>query len=77
MVCIATRSIFPRQLQQNGFNIRDNRGGIGVRFGILGNNENDCSTPDSAIGIGIGSYEKTYMNNQGDPNEYMAYLFVK
>ena len=25
-----------------------------VRIGILGNNENDCNTPDSAIGIGIG-----------------------
>eukprot|EP00795_Rhopilema_esculentum_P014026 gene14026-5000_t len=25
-----------------------------VRIGILGNNENNCITPDSAIGIGIG-----------------------
>jgi len=68
---------FQDNCNKNGFNIRDNRGGVGVRFGILGNNENDCSSPDSAIGIGIGSYVKTYMNNQGDHSSYIAYLFVK
>ena len=69
------------ELQQycniNGFNIRDNRVGIGVRFGILGNNENDCTSPDSAIGIGIGHYQRVYMTNLGDPSQYMAYLFVE
>ena len=27
---------------------------VRVRIGILGNNENNCISPDSAIGIGIG-----------------------
>eukprot|EP00795_Rhopilema_esculentum_P014021 gene14021-4994_t len=27
---------------------------VGVRIGIIGNDANDCITPDSAIGIGIG-----------------------
>ncbi len=41
---------------QEGFN--NNPGGNGaahrVRIGIVGNNENDCATPDSRIGIGGG-----------------------
>ena len=46
-------------LQQNcnreGFNNSVGNGGPAqVRIGILGNNENDCSSPDSRLGIGGG-----------------------
>ena len=62
---------------QNGFNIKDWHGRLVVRFGIMMNNEIVCWTPDSAIGIGIGSYQRTYMRDHSDPSEYMAYLFVQ
>ena len=61
----------------NGFNIKDWHGRLVVRFGIMMNNEFICWTPDSAIGIGIGSYQRLYMRDRGDPSQYMAYLFVK
>ena len=44
---------------------------------MMMNNEYDCWTPDSALGIGIASSERSNMERQGDPSEYMAYIFVK
>ncbi len=35
-----------------GFNIAPNPGGGRVRLGIIGNNENNCASPDSWLGIG-------------------------
>ena len=44
-------------MQQNcnidGLNMKSYSQNIGVRVGLMANNENDCSTPDSFIGIGI------------------------
>jgi|SRR5690554_4468735 len=41
---------------REGFNSKARSGfsQVGVRIGILGNNENNCDTPDSLIGIGGG-----------------------
>jgi len=36
---------------RHGFNVNNK-----IRYGILFNNENDCKTPDAAIGIGIAWY---------------------
>jgi hypothetical protein len=44
---------------QEGFNNAPNGMGMGqarVRLGILGNNQNDCTSPDSAIGLGLGGF---------------------
>ena len=35
-----------------GFNVAPNAGGARVRIGIIGNNENNCASPDSWLGIG-------------------------
>ena len=47
---------------QEGFNSMNK-----IRIGILGNNENDCGTPDSFLGV--GGYSKcslgTYSGNSG------------
>ncbi len=37
---------------QSGFNSASGGGDLKIRLGILGNNENECSSPDSRIGIG-------------------------
>jgi len=40
---------------KEGFNSVVNAGTeVKVRIGIIGNEQNDCNSPDSAIGIGIG-----------------------
>ena len=41
-------------VRRQGFNI-DGGSYHAVRLGILGNQENDCQTPDSMIGIGSSS----------------------
>lgn len=40
---------------REGFNIRI-PGRVKARIGIIGNDQNDCMTPDSIIGLGIGSW---------------------
>ena len=46
-------------LQQNcnrqGFNVKDANGKLYARIGYIGNQENDCRTPDSFIAIGADS----------------------
>ena len=38
-----------------------------VRIGILGNNENDCNTPDTFVGVGSSNMHSlgTYSGNSG------------
>ena len=38
---------------REGINVKNNDGRMLVRIGIIGNNENECNTPDSALGIGL------------------------
>eukprot|EP00795_Rhopilema_esculentum_P004415 gene4415-20645_t len=47
----------PLQINCNrqGFNIKDDRNQFQIRIGILGNNEDDCGSIDSAIGVGTNS----------------------
>jgi cysteine-rich repeat protein len=43
---------------QEGFNNAPNGNNMArVRLGILGNNQNDCTSPDSAIGLGFGGFQ--------------------
>ena len=67
---------------RNGFNLRNDRSErILLRFGIMGNNEKDCSTPDSFIGIGIDTGVIKVGNIKTYPSQSsvkaVAYLFVK
>ena len=41
---------------KEGFNAAFGNGGSRARIGIIGNNENDCTSCDSRIGFGIGGY---------------------
>lgn len=52
---------------QEGFNVNVNRN-VGARIGIVGNNENDCRSPDSRMGFGThGSYcGQNYRNSAGN-----------
>ena len=46
---------------KDGFNaVGSVQGSSKARIGILGNNENDCATPDSRIGFGTGGYHDDY-----------------
>ena len=69
---------FQDNCNKNGFNIWNNeRNKISVRFGIIGNDKDNCWSPDSAIGIGIGSYKRKFMKKHDNDSDFMAYLFVK
>jgi hypothetical protein len=39
---------------REGFNNRTKVGWAAVRIGLLGNEQNDCGTPDSRMGLGTG-----------------------
>ena len=47
---------------REGFNVMGSVGGSKVRIGIIGNQENDCASPDSRIGFGAGGFPT------GDPS---------
>ena len=40
---------------REGFNNKVNNVHAAIRIGILGNEQNDCGTPDSRVGFGGGS----------------------
>jgi hypothetical protein len=54
-LALISSSALQPNCNQEGINNR--AASFGVRIGILGNNENECSTPDSYLGIGV---EKLY-----------------
>ena len=67
---------------RNGFNIKKaGSSHIIVRFGIIGNNEDNCNSPDSALGIGIGLSNSDVragnVNHNSGSISATAYLFVK
>ena len=65
------------QLQPNcnreGVNVRSDTNAFVFRIGILGNNENDCRTPDSEICLG-GLYASCGARND---RTFMCYILVQ
>jgi hypothetical protein len=83
------RSSLQRHCSREGFNVRS--GVVGVRVGLIANQENDCHSPDSFLGIGShgrGCGHKYSLNaagnlatcspDNGDKNlRAMAYILVR
>lgn len=66
-----------KNCNREGFNIKI-KSSIKVRLGILGNNEDDCMSPDSAIGVGFPSDSMSAGNYHfGTRHHAMAYLLVQ
>jgi len=72
---------------KEGFNAAGSgQGSSKARIGFLGNNGNDCVTPDSRIGFGTGGYhddsntcgnEATHSGDNGDKHiKAMGYILV-
>ena len=77
-----------KNCEKEGFNVVAGRpANSKARIGILGNNENDCSSCDSRIGFGTGGKqddsntcgnEATYGGDNGDKHiKAMGYILVK
>ena len=73
---------------KEGFNVVGGRSDHSkARIGILGNNENDCSSPDSRIGLGTGGMyddsntcgnEASHHGDIGDKHiKAMGYILVQ
>ena len=89
----AWKSLVPgASLQVNcnieGFNTRGSTGSHSrARIGFLGNNENDCSSPDSRIGFGTeghhdnsnscGNVASYYPDNGNKLIKAMCYIFIQ
>ena len=54
---IGSQASLQTNCNREGFNaVGSAHGSSKARIGFLGNNENDCVTPDSRIGFGTGGY---------------------
>ena len=81
---IGSRASLQSYCDQEGFNVKcDGPGRPKARIGILGNNENDCSTCDSRIGFGTGGKHDD-SNTCGNEAKYgnthikaMGYILVQ
>ena len=81
---IGSRASLQSNCDQEGFNVKcDGPGRPKARIGILGNNENDCSTCDSRIGFGTGGKHDD-SNTCGNEAKYgnthikaMGYILVQ
>ena len=81
---IGSRASLQPNCDQEGFNVKcDGPGRPKARIGILGNNENDCSTCDSRIGFGTGGKHDD-SNTCGNEAKYgnthikaMGYILVQ
>ena len=72
---------------KEGFNAYTNSGGPNARIGIIGNEQNHCSSCDSIIGFGTGGYPDdsnscgnvaAWGGDNGDKNiKAMGYIFVQ
>jgi hypothetical protein len=69
---------------REGFNALVDDAGAGLRIGMLFNNENDCATPDSFIGIGssfgntAGNFARaTVADNGGRDTRVFAYVMIR
>jgi len=60
-----------RRCNKEGFNVYNRL--MRVRIGIIANQENDCSTPDSRIGIGAGSSDPLRGPNRSVGNEAIGF----
>ena len=49
------KSSLQRNCNKEGFNTRPANGNVGAKIGIVSNQENDCASPDSVIGFGMGT----------------------
>ena len=58
---------------REGVNVKFNSNALAFRIGILGNNENDCRTPDSEISLG-GSH--TSCGTRHD-RTFMCYILIQ
>ena len=59
-------SSLQRNCNREGFNVDLNTHGMRVRIGISSNQENDCSSPDSYIGIGAPDYGQSLCDGTWD-----------
>ena len=61
---IIDQSSLQRNCNKEGFNVmRGNNNVIVARIGYMANNENECNSPDSAIGFGMWGHWKSCGNN--------------
>ena len=69
---------------RQGFNVKDSRGAMLTRIGYIANQENDCNTCDSFIGVGSSSFGISCGNiarvhaDNGDRNtRAMCYVLIQ
>ena len=85
---IGSQASLQKNCKKEGFNVlSDNPNSSKARIGIVGNNEDDCSTSDSRIGFGTGGYPEhtstcgNVAKHGGDSGdelvEAMGYIFVQ
>ncbi|XP_068730266.1 uncharacterized skeletal organic matrix protein 5-like [Montipora capricornis] len=85
---IGSQASLQDNCNRNGFNAAS-KGHSRTRIGIIGNNENDCVTPDSRIGFGNGGFhddsntcgnfavDGAYSDNGGKNITAMGYILVQ
>ena len=66
---IGQQASLQRNCNQEGFNSQQGRINSRARIGIISNEQNDCNTPDSTIGFGIGDdpHDDSTCGNLADP----------
>jgi len=87
---IGSQASLQTNCNKEGFNAAGSaQGSSKARIGILGNNENDCVTPDSTIGFGTGGYhddsstcgneaiDHSTSDNGGKHIKAMGYILVQ
>ena len=78
---IGSQASLQTNCNMEGFNAAgSNKGSSKARVGFLGNNENDCKTPDTRIGFGMGGYSNdhnTCGNVQKKGIRAMGYILVQ
>ena len=87
---IGSRASLQTNCNKEGFNaVGSAHGSSKARIGFLGNNENDCVTPDSRIGFGTGGYhddsntcgneaiDRWSSDNGGKHIKAMGYILVQ
>ena len=87
---IGLRASLQTNCNKEGFNaVGSAQGSSKARIGFLGNNENDCVTPDSRIGFGTGGYhddsntcgneaiDHSSSDNGGKHIKAMGYILVQ
>lgn len=86
---IGSRASLQRNCNKEGFNLYHPPNFSKARIGILGNQENNCATPDSRIGFGTGGGNakgntcgnaadgRFHPDNGGRNIKAMGYIFVQ